>query len=168
MIITETESLSQKTTDESATGINVINTKWIVLEVPLKTRVDLELRSLKLLFIDNFYWPLFFPDPLPKPTLVLQQHTDVWHLRCTGSPAYPGALFSLYPADQELYVAAQHAPIIQYQVIFSVPVQDTPLVLYQCDYKVLLEGRWSSSERSLPLAVTKGVDLLSGCKCDLF
>ncbi|XP_074518577.1 uncharacterized protein LOC141784620 isoform X2 [Halichoeres trimaculatus] len=96
-------------------------------------------------------------DALPKPTLVFQQHTDVWHLVCTGSPAYPGAVFSLYLADQELHVAAQHAPIIQYQVIFPVPVQDTPLTLYQCDYKVLLKGTWRSSERSLSLAVTKGI-----------
>ncbi|XP_034398609.1 uncharacterized protein LOC117737007 isoform X2 [Cyclopterus lumpus] len=98
---------------------------------------------------------------LPVPTLVLQQQTDVWHLLCTGSPAYPGAVFSLYLADNELPVATQHATMINNQVTFPVPVQDTPVALYQCQYDVLLGGKWSKSERSFPLAVTRdlsGVD----------
>ncbi|XP_056264817.1 uncharacterized protein LOC130189856 isoform X2 [Pseudoliparis swirei] len=96
-------------------------------------------------------------DALPVPTLVLQQQTDVWHLLCTGSPAYPGAVFSLYLADYELPVSTQHAVMINHHVTIPVPVQDTPLALYQCQYDVLLGGKWSKSERSLPLAVTKGI-----------
>ncbi|CAJ1053570.1 leukocyte immunoglobulin-like receptor subfamily B member 3 isoform X1 [Xyrichtys novacula] len=96
-------------------------------------------------------------DALPLPTLVLQQQTDVWHLLCRGSPAYPDAVFSLYLADHELPVATQHATMMNYQVAFQVPVQETLLVLYQCEYSVLLGGAWSNSERSLPLAVTKGI-----------
>ncbi|XP_070684219.1 uncharacterized protein [Pempheris klunzingeri] len=95
-------------------------------------------------------------DALPVPTLVLQQQTDVWHLLCTGSPAYPGAVFSLYLADNELPVASHHATLIHHQATFPVPVQDTPMALYQCQYSVLLGRKWSSSERSLSLAVTRG------------
>ncbi|KAM7009450.1 uncharacterized protein LKV04_001417 isoform 2-T2 [Tautogolabrus adspersus] len=96
-------------------------------------------------------------DVLPLPTLVLQQQTDVWHLLCRGSPAYPGGLFSLYLADHELPVAVQHANFIHHQVTFPVPVQDTPLALYQCQYSVLLGKTWSNSERSLSLAVSRGL-----------
>ncbi|XP_068583293.1 uncharacterized protein [Cebidichthys violaceus] len=96
-------------------------------------------------------------DTLPVPTLVLQQQTDVWHLLCTGSPAYPGAVFSLYLADNELPVATHHATMINHQVTFPVPVQDTLVALYQCQYDVLLGGKWSKSEHSLPLAVTRGI-----------
>lgn len=39
-------------------------------------------------------------DLLPTPTLVQQQQSDVWHLLCKGSPAYPGAVFSLYLGDR--------------------------------------------------------------------
>ncbi|XP_041640358.1 uncharacterized protein LOC121507986 isoform X2 [Cheilinus undulatus] len=95
-------------------------------------------------------------DTLPLPTLVLQQQTDVWHLLCRGSPAYPGALFSLYLADHDLPVATQRATSILHQVAFPVPVQETPLAFYQCQYTVLLGEAWSNSERSLPLIVTKG------------
>ncbi|XP_069386582.1 uncharacterized protein [Paralichthys olivaceus] len=96
-------------------------------------------------------------DKLPLPTLVLHQQTDVWHLLCTGSPAYPGAVFSLYLADNELPVATHHAKVIQHQATFPVPVQDSPVVLYQCQYSVLLGKTWSNSERSRPLSVIKGV-----------
>ncbi|XP_035494084.2 uncharacterized protein LOC118313017 isoform X2 [Scophthalmus maximus] len=96
-------------------------------------------------------------DMLPRPTLVLHQQTDVWHLLCTGSPAYPGALFSLYLADTELPVASHQAKVTHHQATFPVPVQDAPVVLYQCQYSVLLGKTWSSSERSQPLAVTGGV-----------
>nr|XP_020502029.1 uncharacterized protein LOC109993432 [Labrus bergylta] len=94
---------------------------------------------------------------LPLPTLVLQQQTDVWRLLCRGSSAYPGGLFSLHLADQELPVAVQRANLIHHQVTFPVPVQDTPLALYQCQYSVLLGNKWSNSERSLPLAVSRGL-----------
>ncbi|XP_054460393.1 uncharacterized protein LOC129095837 isoform X2 [Anoplopoma fimbria] len=96
-------------------------------------------------------------DALPVPTLVLQQQTDVWHLLCTGSPAYPGAVFSLYPADNETPVATQHAALINHQVTFPVPVQDTLMALYQCQYEVKLGDQWSKSELSVLLAVTKGI-----------
>uniref|UniRef100_UPI0037E9C91E uncharacterized protein n=1 Tax=Semicossyphus pulcher TaxID=241346 RepID=UPI0037E9C91E len=95
-------------------------------------------------------------DPLPVPTLDLQQQTDVWHLLCRGSAAYPGAVFSLYLADSESPVDTQHATLFEHQVTFPVPVQDTPLASYQCQYSVLLGGAWSHSEHSLPFAVTRG------------
>ncbi|KAI3353310.1 hypothetical protein L3Q82_019843 [Scortum barcoo] len=98
-------------------------------------------------------------DALPMPTLVLQQQTDVWHLLCSGSPAYPGAVFYLHLADDELPVATHHATLVQHQATFLVPVQDTPVALYHCKYSVLLGKEWSYSERSLPLAVSKGTDL---------
>ncbi|XP_029294317.1 uncharacterized protein LOC115012641 isoform X2 [Cottoperca gobio] len=96
-------------------------------------------------------------DALPVPTLVFQHQTDVWHLLCTGSPAYPGAVFSLYLDDNEFPVATQHATLINHHATFSVPVQDTPVAFYQCQYDVLLVEKWSNSERSLPLAVTRGI-----------
>lgn len=105
---------------------------------------------------------------LPVPTLVLQQQTEVWHLLCTGSPAYPGAVFSLYLADNELPLATHHATVIHHQATFPVPVQDTPMALYQCQYSVLLGRKWSDSERSLPLAVTGGTDLKLNCMCVVF
>ncbi len=89
------------------------------------------------------------PDVLPVPTLILQRQTDVWHLLCTGSPAYPGAVFSLYLADSELPAATKHATLIHHHAIFPVPVQDTPVALYQCQYSVLMGRNWSTSERSL-------------------
>ncbi|GAA6232344.1 uncharacterized protein LOC108875907 isoform X1 [Lates japonicus] len=96
-------------------------------------------------------------DVLPLPTLVLQQQTDIWHLLCTGSPAYPGAVFSLYQVDKESPIASHPAKVILHQATFPLPVQDAPLVLYQCQYSVLLGKIWSDSERSLPLAVTRGI-----------
>ncbi|XP_035022374.2 uncharacterized protein LOC118115375 isoform X1 [Hippoglossus stenolepis] len=96
-------------------------------------------------------------DVLPLPTLVLHQQTDVWHLLCTGSPAYPGAVFSLYLADNELPVATHHTKVIQHQASFPVPVQDPLVVLYQCQYSVFLGKTWSNSQRSRPLSVIKGV-----------
>ncbi|KAK2816889.1 hypothetical protein Q5P01_025080 [Channa striata] len=96
-------------------------------------------------------------DVLPLPTLVLEQQTDVWHLLCTGSPAYPGALFSLFLADNKLPVATQHVKAIHHEATFPVPVQDTTVALYQCQYSVRLSSDWSHSERSHPLAVTKGI-----------
>ncbi|XP_071359394.1 uncharacterized protein [Trachinotus anak] len=95
-------------------------------------------------------------DVLPLPTLVLQQQTDVWHFLCTGSPSYPGAVFSLYLADSELPIATHHARVIHHQATFPIPVQDALVVLYQCQYSVHLGKKWSNSERSRPLAVTRG------------
>lgn len=96
---------------------------------------------------------------LPLPILVLQQQTDVWRLVCIGSPAYPGAVFSLYLVDNELPLATQHAKVIYHQAAFPVPVQDTAVALYQCQYSVLLESNWSHSTRSRHLAVRKGTYL---------
>nr|XP_020452759.1 leukocyte immunoglobulin-like receptor subfamily A member 6 isoform X2 [Monopterus albus] len=96
-------------------------------------------------------------DMLPLPTLVLQEQTDVWHLLCTGSPAYPGAVFSLYLEDNEVPVATYHAKMFHHQATFPVPVQDTPVASYKCQYSVLLGERWSHSEPSRPLAVTRGM-----------
>ncbi|KAI4832741.1 hypothetical protein KUCAC02_015694 [Chaenocephalus aceratus] len=68
-------------------------------------------------------------DALPVPTLVLEQQT--------GCVAF--ALHRLCCAT------------------FPVPVQETPVAFYQCQYNVLLAGKWSNSPRSLPLAVTRGI-----------
>lgn len=95
-------------------------------------------------------------DMLPAPTLFLQQHTEVWHLLCVGSSAYPGAEFSLYQADNDLLVASNHAIWPHHNTLFPVPVQDTSMALYQCQYSVLLKGEWSYSERSHTLAVIRG------------
>ncbi|KAI9545725.1 hypothetical protein NQZ68_034495 [Dissostichus eleginoides] len=96
-------------------------------------------------------------DALPVPTLVLEQQTAVWHLLCTGSAAYPGAAFSLYVADNEFLVDTHKVTLIHHQATFPVPVQETPVAFYQCQYNVLLAGKWSNSPRSLPLAVTRGI-----------
>ncbi|XP_013860363.1 uncharacterized protein LOC106515226 [Austrofundulus limnaeus] len=93
---------------------------------------------------------------LPVPSLVLQQQTDVWSLLCTGSPAYPGATFSLYLENYELPVESRRVRNIQHQATFPVPVQDSPVALYQCQYTVQLGMLWRTSERSVPLAVTRG------------
>ncbi|MED6273934.1 hypothetical protein CHARACLAT_011343 [Characodon lateralis] len=94
---------------------------------------------------------------LPVPSLVLQQQTDVWHLLCTGSPAYPGSMFSLYVAGNEFPVATYHAKALQHQVTFPVPVQDSPVTFYQCQYTALLGSMWSTSKRSAPVALTTGM-----------
>ncbi|XP_047220772.1 uncharacterized protein LOC124868043 isoform X2 [Girardinichthys multiradiatus] len=94
---------------------------------------------------------------LPVPSLVLQPQTDVWHLLCTGSPAYPGSMFSLYVADNELPVATYHAKALQHQVTFPVPVQDSPVTFYQCQYTALLGSAWSTSKRSAPVALSTGM-----------
>lgn len=95
-------------------------------------------------------------DLLPTPTLVQQQQSDVWHLLCKGSPAYPGAVFSLYLGDHVLPVNVQKAKITEHQVVFPVPVQDTAVAVYQCEYSVLLGMEWSISGRSPPLLVSQG------------
>lgn len=94
-------------------------------------------------------------DLLPTPSLVLQQQSDIWHLLCGGSPSYPGAVFSLYLADRALPVASYQAKVTQHQAVFSVPVQNTPVALYQCEYSVLLGREWSKSERSPSLSVSQ-------------
>lgn len=94
-------------------------------------------------------------DLLPTPSLVLQKQSDVWHLLCGGSPSYPGAVFSLYLADRSLPVDSYQAKVTQHQAVFSVPVQDTPVALYQCEYSVLLGREWSKSERSPSLSVSQ-------------
>lgn len=99
---------------------------------------------------------LFFSGNLPVPNLVLQQQTDVWHLLCTGSAAYPGATFSLFLADSEAPVATQRAQVTQHQATFALPVQDSSVALYECQYSVLLGSMWSNSERSISVSVTKG------------
>ncbi|XP_044195731.1 uncharacterized protein LOC122972582 [Thunnus albacares] len=96
-------------------------------------------------------------DVLPVPTLVLQQQTAVWRLLCMGSPSYPGAVFSLYLADHDVPVATLHAKVIHHEVAFPMPVQDSSVSWYRCQYSVLLGGKWSHSELSLPLAITGGV-----------
>lgn len=98
------------------------------------------------------------PDDLPVPTLVLQQHAQVWHMLCTGSPAYPGAVFTLYLMDSQLPVDSHHVQITSHKSAFAMPVQDTLMALYQCQYSVLLGGMWINSERSRPLAISKGID----------
>lgn len=115
--------------------------------------------SWQFYFINCFLWICLLPDVLPRPTLVLQQQTDVWHLLCTGSPAYPGALFSLYLADNELPIDTHQASHIQHQATFPVPVQDTLMVSYQCQYSVFLGKTWTSSGRSVALTVAKGTEL---------
>ena len=105
--------------------------------------------------------PVFSPsDSLPVPTLVLQQQAGVWHLSCIGSPAYPGAVFSLYLEDITVPVATHHAPMTHYQAIFPVPVQEAPSAQYQCQYSALLGMEWRNSERSLPLVVFRGTVVL--------
>ncbi|KAM9770334.1 uncharacterized protein ACNS7B_009276 [Menidia menidia] len=96
-------------------------------------------------------------DMLPAPTLTLQRQTDVWHLLCSGSPAYPGGVFSLFLAGDELPVATHLAKMMHHEVIFQVPVQDTAVALYQCQYSVMLMKMWSHSPRSIPLSVTRGI-----------
>lgn len=94
-------------------------------------------------------------DLLPTPSLVLHQQSDVWHLLCGGSSSYPGAVFSLYLEDHALPVTSYQAKVTQHQAMFSVPVQDTPVALYQCEYSVLLGREWSKSERSPLLSVSQ-------------
>lgn len=113
------------------------------------------------------------PDLLPTPMLVLQRQEEVWRLLCTGSPSYPGAVFSLYLGTDELPVATHRAASIHHKVTFSVPVQDVSVGLYGCQYSVLLGDRWSHSNRSAPLLLTKGelsksVRRVSGIKCNWF
>ncbi|KAM4603499.1 immunoglobulin superfamily member 1 [Polymixia lowei] len=96
-------------------------------------------------------------DLLPSPTLVLQQQAGVWHLLCTGSAAYPGGAFTLYQDGNKLPVAAHRAPATHHEALFPVPVQDPPSGHYQCQYSILLGREWSTSERSLPLTVSKGL-----------
>ncbi|XP_008274794.1 uncharacterized protein LOC103353533 isoform X2 [Stegastes partitus] len=91
-----------------------------------------------------------------KRALVNSTVSNVVQVTITGSPAYPGAVFSLYLADNKLPVATYTAKIIHHQAVFPVPVQDTPVALYQCQYSVQLGRKWSNSEQSLPLTVIRG------------
>nr|XP_049575654.1 uncharacterized protein LOC125968531 isoform X2 [Syngnathus scovelli] len=107
-------------------------------------------------------------DDLPVPTLVLQRDKQVWHMLCAGSPAYPGPVFTLYLLDRQLPVVSQQAHLTSHKITFPVPVQDTLVALYECQYSVLLGGKWSHSERSRPLAISKDVSsvdwpLILGC-----
>ncbi|XP_054635427.1 uncharacterized protein LOC129182856 [Dunckerocampus dactyliophorus] len=97
------------------------------------------------------------PDKLPVPTILLQQHTQVWHMLCTGSPAYPGAVFTLYLLDSQRPVSSHRVQATSHETTFPVPVQDTLVAFYQCQYSVLLGGKWTNSERSRPLAVSRGL-----------
>ncbi|XP_053713239.1 uncharacterized protein LOC128754558 isoform X2 [Synchiropus splendidus] len=92
----------------------------------------------------------------PTPVLSLQQLTPVWHFLCMGSPAYPGAVFYLYLEGDDAPIFSQRAHVLNHQVTFQVPVQDSPVALYRCQYSVLLRDRWSSSAQSPPLAVSRG------------
>ncbi|XP_077425848.1 uncharacterized protein LOC144054597 isoform X2 [Vanacampus margaritifer] len=96
-------------------------------------------------------------DGLPVPTLILQQHTQVWHMLCTGSPAYPGAVYTLYLLDSQLPVASHRVQVTSHETTFPVPVQDTLLALFQCQYSVLLSGKWIHSERSRSLSISKAL-----------
>ncbi|XP_029950330.1 uncharacterized protein LOC115390564 [Salarias fasciatus] len=94
-------------------------------------------------------------DTLPVPTLVLQKQADVWRLLCTGSPAYPGAAFSLYLTGSEHPIDTRHAQLIRHEAAFAVPVQDAAVAQYQCQYSVLLGDGWSHSGHSIPLTLRK-------------
>ncbi|RVE76330.1 hypothetical protein OJAV_G00008300 [Oryzias javanicus] len=109
---------------------------------------------------------IIIADKLPTPSLVLQQQTDVWHLLCAGSAAYPGATFSLFLADNEAPVATQRASVTQHQAVFPLPVQDSSVALYECQYSVLLGSMWSNSDRSVAVSVTKGNSPLSSSGVD--
>nr|XP_057947581.1 uncharacterized protein LOC131141440 [Doryrhamphus excisus] len=95
-------------------------------------------------------------DKLPEPTLVLQQHTQVLNMLCTGSPAYPGAIFTLHLLDSQLPVSSHRVQATSHETTFPVPVQDTLVAFYQCQYSVLLGAKWIHSELSRPLAVSRG------------
>ncbi|XP_028985471.1 uncharacterized protein LOC114843237 [Betta splendens] len=96
-------------------------------------------------------------DAPPAPTLELQLQTDVWRLLCTGSPSYPGAVFSVYAADGELPVDTRRASATEHRARFPVPVQNATAARYQCQYSVQLGSYWSHSERSAPLVLTKEI-----------
>ncbi|XP_008315781.2 uncharacterized protein LOC103384157 isoform X1 [Cynoglossus semilaevis] len=96
-------------------------------------------------------------DMLPLPTLALDQRADVQHLLCTGSAAYPGAVFFLYLAESEHPITTIRAKTSHHQVTFQIPVQETPVASYQCQYSFMLERKWSQSERSKSLSITTGL-----------
>ncbi|XP_029595302.1 uncharacterized protein LOC115178312 isoform X2 [Salmo trutta] len=98
---------------------------------------------------------------LPVPTLSLQSQAGEWALVCTGSPAFPGAHFSLYRLGSTFPDATRSAPATRYRALFalsSLPAQDSPLSdQYQCQYSSLLGAEWSHSERSPLLAVPRAI-----------
>ncbi|XP_064857479.1 uncharacterized protein LOC135560153 isoform X2 [Oncorhynchus nerka] len=89
---------------------------------------------------------------LPVPSLSLQSQAGEWALVCTGSPAFPGARFSLYRLGSTFPDATRSAPATRHRALFalsSLPAQDGPLSdQYQCQYSSLLGAEWSHSERS--------------------
>ncbi|KAM9491705.1 uncharacterized protein ACWYII_003797 isoform 2-T2 [Salvelinus alpinus] len=99
---------------------------------------------------------------LPVPTLSLQSQAGEWALVCTGSPAFPGARFSLYHLGSTFPDATRSAPATRHRALFplsSLPAQDGPLSdHYQCQYSSLLGAEWSHSERSPLLAVPRVID----------
>ncbi|CAB1344507.1 unnamed protein product [Coregonus sp. 'balchen'] len=99
---------------------------------------------------------------LPVPTLSLQRQAGEWALVCTGSPAFPGARFSLYQLGSSFPDATRSAPVTRHRALFalsSLPAQDGPLSdQYQCQYSALLGAEWSHSERSPPLAVSRVIE----------
>lgn len=108
---------------------------------------------------------------LPVPTLSLHQQATEGHLTCTGSPAYPGTLFSLYRQGSARPEATQQVPLTHHRAVFPVPAAqlDAPAT-YQCQYQARLGSEWSPSERSLPVVVPANTEvfaldwpLLLGC-----
>ncbi|XP_022622597.1 leukocyte immunoglobulin-like receptor subfamily B member 3 isoform X2 [Seriola dumerili] len=89
-----------------------------------------------------------------KRRLVNSTVSNMIQVTVTGSPAYPGAVFYLYLADNEHPIATHQAKVIHHQATFPVPVQETLLVFYKCQYSVLLGKK---SELSHSLAVSRGI-----------
>ncbi|XP_045547061.1 uncharacterized protein isoform X3 [Salmo salar] len=96
---------------------------------------------------------------LPVPTLSLQSQAGEWALVCTGSPAFPGARFSLYRLGSTFPDATRSAPATRHRALFVLSSQDGPLSdQYQCQYSSLLGAEWSHSERSPLLAVPRVIE----------
>ncbi|KAJ8363423.1 hypothetical protein SKAU_G00122540 [Synaphobranchus kaupii] len=83
------------------------------------------------------------PDPVDEGVTV----------QCTGTPAYPGAHFTLFRLGSSLPVTARNAGPARHTVSFTLSVLQTHPDQYQCQYSVFLGQGWSHSERSLPLTV---------------
>lgn len=137
----------------------------------VKVRIVCEKNLIPILSLHLFSGGPAIPELLPVPTLSLQSQAGEWALVCTGSPAFPGARFSLYRLGSTFPDATRSAPATRYRALFalsSLPAQDSPLSdQYQCQYSSLLGAEWSHSERSPLVAVPRaiGLHLSDVCVC---
>ncbi|XP_066522583.1 leukocyte immunoglobulin-like receptor subfamily B member 5 [Hoplias malabaricus] len=87
------------------------------------------------------------PPPAPVLRVSTRVEKDGSVLECVGSPAYPGAHFSLYHQGEVSPTLTQQAPMVHDRAHFRAPSRGA----FQCQYRVLLGKDWLYSPLSATL-----------------